>query len=112
MQFAIRKVYDVLVVDLDGRLDSRSVGDVGDQLVHLAQGAQRRVLLNLAEVTYISSAGLRVILRAAKLAQENHGEVKICSASDGVKEVLETAGFDSLIKLYSSEQAAVSAFRI
>ena len=111
MQLATRKVYDVLVVDLNGRLDSRSVGDVGDQVVQLVQAAQMRILLNLANVAYISSAGLRVILRAAKLAQENRGELKICSASGAVQEVLETAGFDSLIKLYSSEQAAVSAFR-
>ncbi len=110
MRIETRNVYDVLVVDMSGTLDSTSSGEAGDRIVEIAKGEHRRVLLNLDKVDYVSSAGLRVILRGAKLLQVNRGELKICNANTLVKGVLETSGFNSLIKVYSTEQEAFSAF--
>jgi stage II sporulation protein AA (anti-sigma F factor antagonist) len=110
MQIETRKVYDVLVVDMSGRLDSHSAGDAGDYMVAIAQADNRYVLLNLAKLAYVSSAGLRVILQAAKLLQVNGGSLSICAAGGSVKTVLETAGFDSLLKIYDTEKEAVAAF--
>jgi anti-anti-sigma factor len=78
--------------------------------VDIAKGEHSRVLLNLEKVDYVSSAGLRVILRGAKLLQVNRGELKICNANTLVKSILETSGFNSLIKVYNTEQDAFSAF--
>jgi anti-sigma B factor antagonist len=110
MKIETRNVYDVLVVDMSGRLDSTSSGDAGDRIVDIAKGAHKRVLLNLEKLEYVSSAGLRVILRGAKLLQGNRGELKICNASGLVRNVLETSGFNSLIKIYDTEKEAFSAF--
>ena len=110
MKIETRKVYDVLVVDMSGTLDSTSSGEAGDRIVEIAKGEHRRVLLNLDKVDYVSSAGLRVILRGAKLLQVNRGELKICRANSLVQDVLETSGFNSLIKVYGTEQEAFSAF--
>jgi anti-sigma B factor antagonist len=111
MMIETRKVYDVLVVDMSGRLDSHTSGDAGDRIVKIAQGEDRRVLLNLEKLEFVSSAGLRVILRGAKLLQGNHGELKICNANTEVTEVLVTCGFNSLVKMYDTEKDAFSAFR-
>ncbi len=78
--------------------------------MNIVQGEHRRVLLNLEKLEYVSSAGLRVIIRGAKLAQTNRGELKICSARGVVRDALETSGFYSLIKIYDSEKEAASAF--
>jgi anti-sigma B factor antagonist len=110
MKIETRKVYDVLVVDMSGRLDSHSSGDAGDRIVEIAQGEDKRVLLNLAKLDYVTSAGLRVILRGAKLLEGRRGELKICNARDGVRTVLETSGFHSLIKVYDTEKEAYAAF--
>jgi anti-anti-sigma factor len=80
MGVATRRVYDVLVVDMSGRLDSYSSGDAGDWFVDIVQGDDKRIVLNLSKLDYVSSAGLRVILRGAKLLQEKLGELKICNA--------------------------------
>ena len=48
----------------------------------------------------------------AKLLQGKRGELKICDAKSGVKTVLETSGFDSLIKLYDTEKDAIAAFLV
>jgi anti-anti-sigma factor len=110
MQIARRKVYDVQVVDLAGSLDSHSAGEIGDRLVEVARGPDKHVLLNLEQVEFVSSAGLRIILRAAKLLQTANGELKICGARPAVKDVMETSGFDSLLKIYSTEKDAFAAF--
>jgi anti-anti-sigma factor len=112
MKIETRKVYDVLVVDMSGRLDSRTSGESGDRIVQIAQGGDKRVLLNLDKLDYVSSAGLRVIVTGAKLLQGKRGELKICNAKGGVKSVLETSGFDSLIKLYDTEKEAIAAFLV
>ena len=110
MKIETRKIHDVLIVDMRGSLDSNSSGEAGDRIVNIAKGEHKRVLLNLAELEYVSSAGLRVILRGAKLLQGKRGELKICNASGLVRNILETSGFNSLIKVYDTEQEAFSAF--
>jgi anti-sigma B factor antagonist len=110
VQIETRKVYDVLVVDMSGRLDTTTSGDAGDRMVAIAQGEDQQVVLNLEKLEYASSAGLRVILRTSKLLQGSRGELKICNANGIVKEVLETSGFNSLVKMYTSEKEAVAAF--
>jgi anti-anti-sigma factor len=110
MQIATRKVNDVLVVELIGRLDSVAVGEVGDRLTAMAAGDMPRVVLNLAKMDYVSSSGLRVILRLSRLLTANGGELKLSSAQEMVGRVLETASFDSLLRLYGTETEALAAF--
>ena len=110
MKIETRQVDDVLVVDLGGRLDTETSGDVSDRMVEIAQGDTKQIVLNLNGLEYVSSAGLRVILRTSKLLQAANGELKICHANDIVKQVLEISGFDTLLKIYESEKDAVSAF--
>ena len=110
MNIATRRVGNVLVAELSGRLDSHSSGDIGDRIVAIAQGTDSHVVLNLEKLAYVSSAGLRVILRGAKLLQTKSGELKICCATAQVKEALETSGFNSLIRLHDTEPEAIAAF--
>jgi anti-anti-sigma factor len=110
VQIETRKVYDVLAVGMSGRLDTTTSGDANDRMVAIAQGEDKQVVLNLERLEYASSAGLRVILPTSKLLQGAHGELKICNAGSVVKDVLKTSGFNSLLKMYSSEKEAVAAF--
>ncbi|HEV7266756.1 MAG TPA: STAS domain-containing protein [Falsiroseomonas sp.] len=110
MQVATRRIGDVLVVDLAGRLDSRTVGDVDDSIAAIGTGADRHVVLNLGGVKFGSSAGLRIILRLARLLKSRGGELKISDAREMVDSVLQTAGFDSLLAMHATEREAIAAF--
>jgi anti-sigma B factor antagonist len=59
---------------------------------------------------FVTSAGLRVLLRSSKLLQGAGGKMKLCGANDLVGDVLKTAGFDSLLNLYSTESEAIQSF--
>ncbi len=110
MQIGTRLVDDMTVVDMTGRLDSATSGDAHDELVRIAKSGVSKVVLNLDKMEYVSSAGLRVILTAAKLLKSSSGEMKICHANGVVKEVLETSGFDHIIDIYDHENDAIEAF--
>ena len=109
MNIGYRTVGDVIIVDMQGRLDSQGSGLAYDELVKTAKSDNKKVVLNLANLEYASSAGLRAILTAAKLLKTSSGEMRICNAKGVVKEVLEASGFDHLVNIDDDEGAAVTA---
>ena len=111
MQITTRKANEVLVVDMIGSLDTTTSGDAYDEMVKIAKSGEPKVLVNLKGVDYISSAGLRAILTASKLLKTARGEMRLCEANDVVREVLETSGFHSLLRLHDTELDAHIAFR-
>ncbi|HZO45305.1 MAG TPA: STAS domain-containing protein [Xanthobacteraceae bacterium] len=110
MEITARHRGDILVLDMTGRLDTSTSGRAHDAIVDFAKTQPKRVILNLDELDYVSSAGLRVILTLAKLLQSSSGEMKICHANGSVHEVLQTSGFNSLIKIFDDEEAAIASW--
>ena len=110
MQVSSKTVAQVVVVEMAGRLDSVTAGPAGDELDAIAKGPIKQVVLNLQHVDYASSAGLRIIVRTAKLLKTHRGELKLCAANPTVKQALETSGFDALIRLVDTEEAAIRSF--
>jgi anti-sigma B factor antagonist len=109
MQIGTRQVDGMTVIDMVGRLDTSTSGDAYDEMVGIAKSGVTKVVLNLDKMEYVSSAGLRVILTAAKLLKSSKGEMKICHANGVVKEVLETSGFNHIIDIYDEEKDAIAA---
>ena len=109
MQINTRQVDGMTVIDMSGRLDTSTSGAAYDELVAIAKSGVTKVVLNLDKMEYVSSAGLRIILTAAKLLKSSMGEMKICHANGVVKEVLEISGFNHLIDIYDEEKDAIAA---
>ena len=110
MEIRTRHVGDVLIADMVGRLDSRTAGPASTELNQIAQGVHGKLVLNVQGLEYVSSAGLRAILVAAKLVQVHGGAMKICDANATVKQVMKVSGTSSLINLYDTEKDALAAF--
>ena len=110
MQVSSRTVAQVVVVEMTGRLDSVAAGPAGYELDAIAKGPIKQVVLNLQHVDYASSAGLRIIVRTAKQLNNQRGELKLCAANPTVKQALETSGFNALIRLVDTEEAAIRSF--
>ena len=110
MEIKTRRVDDVLVVEITGRLDTQGSGPAAEQMALIAQDGNNKILLNLDGLEFLSSSGLRVLLRTAKLLPEPEGKLMICQARGVVKEVLEIAGIDALLDVHDSEAAALADF--
>ena len=68
------------------------------------------MIIDFKELEYISSAGLRVILKATKALKREEGKMMLCDMQDYVKEVFEIAGFDSFLPIVGSMDDALQSF--
>lgn len=110
MEIRTNEVAGITFVYLKGEIKSTTSGEVMDSLVNLVKGGADKLLLNIKGVDFMSSAGLRSILVAAKVLKNSNGQMRICGANESVKKVLETSGFTSLVSLYPDENEALAAF--
>ena len=88
---------DSLTVRLEGRLDTITAPELDRELEENLPGV-KHLIIDLAELEYISSAGLRSILSAHK-RMKNQGTMRVLHPGDMVKEVFEVTGFDAILNL-------------
>jgi len=83
---------------LEGRLDATTSPAVQDALLKVA-GEYASIELNFAQLTYISSAGLRVMLMMQKQVNRTGGSLRLTNVSPAVMEVFEMTGFSSILQM-------------
>jgi anti-anti-sigma factor len=71
------------------------------------KGQTTRLLFDLSALEYLSSAGLRVLLTAAKEMRRKDGKLVLCSLNEFVKEIFEVSGFQSLIPIVDSVESGI-----
>ena len=106
MQMTETEASGSVVLALDGRLDSVAAPEVEARLVALL--TRGPVVADLAAVRYVSSAGLRVLLKAAKEARASGGRFAVCGMQAAVREVFEVSGFDRVIPAFATAAEAVA----
>lgn len=98
----------VLVVTASGRLDSSSAGVLEAVLPARVQ-THDKVVLDLADVPYVSSAGLRVMLMGAKAARAKGHKLALAGLAPTVHEVFDISGFTALFTIAPDVDSAVAA---
>ena len=98
MKIAVKKEGDVSIVMASGEIDAVTCGELQEGLDGLINGGGTRIVLDLADVTYISSAGLRVILSTAQKLYGN-GAFAISRTTENVRSILEMVGLASIISI-------------
>lgn len=99
----------VAVVAVSGRLDANTSPELARVLTSTIAAGKARVVLDLTATQYLSSAGLRVLLLAAKQVEKASGELVLHGLCDRVREVLDLSGFLSELKVCSDRNQAVAA---
>ncbi len=110
MQISIKTTNEVKLLAFEGRLDTQTSPDAQQQLTRLIEEGENRFLVNFEKLDYISSAGLRVLLVAAKQLKGIDGELRICRLNEVVREVFEISGFTTIFKVFGSESEALDGF--
>ena len=108
MQFSTRTSNDVHIVAISGSLDSGTAPDAQKSLDAVVAGA-KKVVLDFSGLDYISSAGLRVLLGAAKHLRASGGKLGMFGLNQSVREVFEISGFSTILSVYQSEAEALGA---
>ncbi len=100
---------DVLTVK--GRVDSATAPKFGEALSSIADNGRYKIVVDMAGLEYMSSAGFRALLATQRTCKRyNRGEVVLASVSNRIHEALELAGFTELFKLYDDQLTAVGSF--
>ena len=100
---------DVVVLALSGKLDATTAKDFEDKILGVINSGIQRLVVDLSQLEYVSSSGLRVFLVAAKRLERTDGKIVLCSMKDQVRQVFDLAGFSSILSIYGSRDEALRA---
>lgn len=99
------------VVTVAGRVDSSNANELDQTLSQLIEDKHFKLVLELTEVVYMSSAGLRGIVSALRSAKKKHGgDVRIAAPSERVSEVFSLAGLTPMFQMFDDVETAVNSF--
>jgi anti-sigma B factor antagonist len=101
---------NIRIFRLQGRVDNQGSLDMELSLQEAFEAGDYRMILDLSQVTYINSNGLRILAAILTQTQDNGGDVLLASVSPKVKRVFQLIGFDNFFRLFDTVDAAALAF--
>jgi anti-anti-sigma factor len=107
MEFTSSKNNDFYVLDVKGRMDATTAHEFEKQGRMWLEQNEKSILIDMSGVEYISSAGLRSILVAAKETKAAGGEMIFCGLSGIVAEVFKMSGFEAMFKVFATKDEAI-----
>jgi anti-anti-sigma factor len=107
MDITQEKQDTVSIVGIKGRLDASSCAALEQELSTLVSGGTKQLVLNLENMDYVSSAGLRVLLVVAKKLGASNGKFALYGLKDHIKEVFDLAGFTDIFELFNTRAEAL-----
>ena len=111
MEIQESKTDDISLLTLRGRLDGQTSTSAQERIVAIIDQGATRVVLNLGAVEYISSAGLRVFMTAARRLKAANGRLVFCELQEDTRELFEIAGLTELFSICSTQDDALKKIR-
>jgi len=100
---------DVAVVTASGQIDSETAPQLDAELTRVI-GEKNKLVVDLKGVEYMSSAGIRAIVKASQAVEKNGGAVKLASVPEDIQAVLYTVGLNQKVAAFTSVDEAVASF--
>jgi anti-sigma B factor antagonist len=122
MEIIERRTADIVTLSLCGKLDTTTAKTFEEKILALIESGDRRFIIDLAQLDYVSSAGLRVFALAGKRLDGN-GKLVLCGFKktipyntlnripDPVREAFDIAGFSTIFSSYGSQDDAIKSLR-
>ena len=109
IEVAEERAEEKLILVPVGRLDSANARSFETVVMERIAGGEQRLVIDFSQLNFISSSGMRVLLIAAKKLQASHGSIVLCAMKDHIHEVFRISGFDRIIPIKDSREAALDA---
>lgn len=112
MEITSKRLERVDLVRMSGRIDHSTAPEMERVLQNILKDGRYSIVVDMSGVSYISSAGLKVLQATAKSARNAllGGDLRIAGLTPHVNEIFETIGFNQLFKLYADPLDAVGSF--
>jgi anti-anti-sigma factor len=100
----------IIRVILEGSLDITGASAI-DMQMNIIAGSRKAVLIDLANVTFIGSMGLRSLVLPARAIKNHGGKIALLNPNENVAQVLKTSGIDALLPVYHDLETATAALQ-
>ncbi len=108
MDIQIKQLKRASLVKISGRVDSSTAPDLEKALKELMEQGQFRIVVDMSDLSFISSAGLRVLISTAKTCRRwNRGDVYLASLPQHIMETFELAGLTRVFKIFPDAVEAI-----
>ena len=97
------------LVAVTGRLDQQLSPTLSEQLIQAIDAGHHRLIVDLTEVNYINSGGLRTLVTAWRKARENQGDLVLCGLNAKLRDIFVMVGFDKVFSINPTREAACEA---
>lgn len=109
MEIAVHRHGDTVVIEMGGRIDAFGSGELDRTLKDLlADEKLACITFDMAEVRYLSSAGIRTIVRTMKILHRRNGALALCAICSYCRNVLDTAGMTRSLNVFSTRSEAMT----
>lgn len=110
MTISFESVGNVQVVALQGQINSTNAASIEAEILALITPEQKNLLLDFSALDYISSAGLRLVLVAAKRLKQDAGQLVLCGMQSHIREVFDISGFLAILNVTDTRSNALARF--
>ncbi|MHB8134044.1 MAG: STAS domain-containing protein [Anaerolineaceae bacterium] len=111
MEISINNYKRCDIVKVSGRIDSSTSPQLLTTFNSIMDDGKYKIIFNMSDVSFISSAGLRVLISTQKNCKRyNRGELALCNLPENINASLDLAGFIPLFRIFDTEVEAVGSF--
>lgn len=111
MQINRNKQVDVIVCSINGDIDINSSPDVRKTFTELTQDKEKKIVVNLKDVSYVDSSGLATLVEALKKTKNYGGKIKLSNLTDKVKGLFEITKLEKIFDIYDTQEDAMNTFK-
>jgi anti-sigma B factor antagonist len=112
MEIQKERVGDICVVSANGRLDGIYSSAFAKEVSELIAGTNPKILIDFAEIDFVTSAGIRAVLLLMKKAEASGAVFALCGVNPQVREVLDTAGLAPILTVHPGRSEALAALKV
>ena len=106
MQIAVREFNEIVLITITERIDGSTAPEVEQVLESLQHRGRHKLVVDLSQLEYISSAGYRVLLSAQRNSKRyDSGEVILAGVPEQIRQALDISGFTDYFKIYKEISA-------
>jgi anti-sigma B factor antagonist len=109
MEVNISEENGVSIVAIVGDLDTNTSPILDSEISTLLESGCAKMVINLTDTGYVSSAGLRIFLATAKKITANQGAVKLANPNSVVQEILDISGFSTILDVSPNVEDAIAS---
>jgi len=110
MNITEREQNGITIFALDGRVDSEGAIEMELVLQAAVREGKSKIILEMNEVRYINSAGLRILADVLTTNRNNEGDLLLVAPNSKIQRVFEIIGFDNFFQIYDDTPSALAGF--